>query len=222
MQKLFGTQRAITIVVVSLVFAVAFPAYFSMMGSMVDVGASSSAGASGKWQVNFTTDVSTIDDSVLLSDGETHDSVYTLDRADLPEGQMIAYVNISIGCNDNDDPGPGFSDNVQADMDVSGVEGDFADDSGSGTCNGASVVAFDYAATAGWSGTSYVVDDVSKADIQDKWNDNGTGDGEWLCQVTLEVNSPPGIGGFVDNDEDVTITWTVTTYKLEITAAPEE
>ena len=37
MQKLFGTQRAITIVVISLLFAIAFPAYFSVMGGMVEV-----------------------------------------------------------------------------------------------------------------------------------------------------------------------------------------
>ena len=57
---------------------------------------------------------------------------------------------------------------------------------------------------------------MSRNDILAKWNDGGNGTGEWLCSVTLDVNTPPP--GFLDNGEDVTVTWTVTTYTVEITA----
>jgi hypothetical protein len=63
---------------------------------------------------------------------------------------------------------------------------------------------------------------VSRNDILSKWDDGGNGTGEWLCSVTLEVNSTPGLGGFIDNDEEVTVTWTVTTYTVEITAMADE
>ena len=85
MQKLFGTQRAITMVVVSLMFAIAFPAYFSVMGGMVEVMDGGSSGASGNWQVNFTTTVSDISDSAMLSDDETHEWTYELSLIHISE-----------------------------------------------------------------------------------------------------------------------------------------
>lgn len=223
MQKLFGTQRAITMVVISLMFAIAFPAYFSVMGGMVEVMDGGSSGASGNWQVNFTTTVSEISDSAMLSDGETLESAYELDRSNLGDDEMIAFVNITVSCNDNDDPGPGFSDSVDAEMDVSGVEGGFEDDAGSGNCNG-DAVSFSYIVTPEWSGAPYMVGDVSKNNILAKWNDGGNGTGEWLCSVTLDVNSPgPGpVGDIVDDSEEVTVTWTVTTYTVEITAMTDQ
>jgi len=221
MQKLFGTQRAITMVVVSLMFAIAFPAYFSVMGGMVEVMDGGSSGASGNWQVNFTTTVSDISDSAVLSDGETHEWTYELDRSNLGDDEMIAFVNITVSCNDNDD-GPIFTDSVDAEMDMSGVEGGFEDDAGSGNCNG-DAVDFSYVVTPEWSGAPYMVEDVSRNDILAKWNDGGNGTGEWLCSVTLEVNSNPLLGPLLaDDDEEVTVTWTVTTYTVEITAMANE
>ncbi len=222
MQKLFGTQRAITMVVVSLMFAIAFPAYFSVMGGMVEVMDGGSSGAAGNWQVNFTTTVSEISDSAMLSDGETLESAYELDRSNLGDDEMIAFVNITVSCNDNDEPGPTSTDSVDAEVDVSGVEGGFEDDAGSGNCNG-DAVSFSYIVTPEWSGAPYMVGDVSKNDILAKWNDGGNGTGEWLCSVTLQVNNPPGpVGNIIDNGEDVTVTWTVTTYTVEITAMADE
>ena len=216
MQKLFGTQRAITMVVVSLMFAIAFPAYFSVMGGMVEVMDGGSSGASGNWQVNFTTTVSEISDSAMLSDGETNEWTYELDRTNLGDDEMIAFGNITVSCNDNDD-GPIFTDSGDAEMDMSGVEGGFEDDAGSGNCNG-DAVDFSYAVTPEWSGAPYMVEDVSRNDILAKWNDGGNGTGEWLCSVTLEVNSNPLLPVLSDTDEEVTVTWTVTTYTVEITA----
>ena len=221
MQKLFGTQRAITMVVISLMFAIAFPAYFSVMGGMVEVMDGGSSGAPGKWQVNFTATVSDISDSTMLSDGETNEWTYELDRSNLGDDEMIAFVNITVSCNDNDDPGPGFSDSVDAETDVSGVEGGFEDYESPGNCNG-DAVSFSYIVTPEWSGAPYMVGDVSRNDILAKWNDGGNGTGEWLCSVTLDVNSPGPFGDIVDDSEEVTVTWTVTTYTVEITAMTDQ
>jgi len=41
--------------------------------------------------------------------------------------------------------------------------------------------------------------------------------------VTLQVNNPPTpLGELLDDDEEVTVTWTVTTYTVEITAMANE
>jgi hypothetical protein len=157
----------------------------------------------------------------MLSDGETNEWTYELDRSNLGDDEMIAFVNITVSCNDNDDPPGPFTDSVNAETDVSGVEGGFEDDAGSGNCNG-DAVDFSYVVTPEWSGTPYIVEDVSRNDILAKWDDGGNGIGEWLCSVTLEVNNPGPAGGFIDNDEEVTVTWTVTTYTVEITAMANE
>jgi len=55
-------------------------------------------------------------------------------------------------------------------------------------------------------------------DIRAQWSDNGSGLGDWSTTVEMEINTPgPGpTVGIVDDSEDVTITWKVTTFELEI------
>ncbi|MDP7312130.1 MAG: hypothetical protein QF831_01690, partial [Candidatus Thalassarchaeaceae archaeon] len=77
--------------------------------------------------------------------------------------------------------------------------------------------------TPDWDGSSYIADDVSKNDIEAQWTDGGNGTGEWLTSVTLDVNSLGGpLGGIVDSDEDVTVSWRAALYTLDITAVAEE
>jgi len=218
-EKLFSSQRAITILVISVVFAITFPAYFSFMASNSgDLGGASSS-AKGKWQVDFIQDNITSDETMNLGDGEQGDYFFELDSGDM----MIGFVEITVSCNDNDDPGPGFTDNVDVSTDFSGVEGTPDDETGTGSCNG-DAVTFTIEMTPEWDGSSYIADGVSKNDIEAKWNDGGNGTGEWLTSVTLEVDNYPApiVGGIVDSDEDVTVSWRVAVYSLEITAVAEE
>jgi hypothetical protein len=55
--------------------------------------------------------------------------------------------------------------------------------------------------------------------------DGGNGTGEWLTSVTMNVNTELIVGGLNpigDEDEDVTVSWRVAVYSLEITAVAEE
>ena len=219
LEKLFTSQRAITILVISVVFAITFPAYFSFMASNSDDLGGASSGAKGKWQVDFIQDNITSDETMNLDDGEQGDYFFELDSGEM----MIGFVEITVSCNDNDDPGPGFTDNVDVTTDFSGVEGTPDDESGSGSCNG-DAVTFTIQITPEWDGSSYIADGVSKNDIEAQWNDGGNGTGEWLTSVTLEVDNYPGpiVGGIVDSDEDVTVSWRVAVYSLEITAVAED
>ena len=219
-EKMFGSQRAITIWVVSIVFAIVFPAYFSYMASSSDAMGGAAAGAKGKWQVNFIQDNLTSDETMNLADGEQGDFFFDLDSGDM----MIGYVEITVSCNDNDAPGPGPGvDAVAVQTDFSEVEGTPDDESGSGSCNG-DAVSFTIQITPDWDGSSYITEGVSKNDIEAKWNDGGNGSGEWLTSVTMDVNSPGPeiITGFVDSDEDVTVSWRAALYSLDITAVAEE
>jgi len=219
-EKLFSSQRAITILVISVVFAITFPAYFSFMASNSgDLGGASSS-AKGKWQVDFIQDNITSDETMNLGDGEQGDYFFELDSGDM----MIGFVEITVSCNDNDDQGPGTNDDVDVTTDFSGVEGTPDDESGSGSCFG-DAVTFTIEITPEWDGSPYIADGVSKNDIEAQWNDGGNGTGEWLTSVTMNVNTEPLVGGINpigDEDEDVTVSWRVAVYSLEIKAVAEE
>jgi hypothetical protein len=217
-EKLFGSQRAITILVISVVFAIVFPAYFSFMASNSDDLGGASSGAKGKWQVDFIQDNITSDETMNLGDGEQGDYFFELDSGDM----MIGFVEITVSCNDNDDTGPGTNDDVDVSTDFSGVEGTPDDESGSGSCNG-DTVSFTIGITPEWDGSSYIADGVSKNDIEAQWTDGGNGTGEWLTSVVMNVNTEPiPVNPFADEDEDVTVSWRVAVYSLEITAVAEE
>jgi len=220
LEKLFGSQRAITILVVSVVFAIVFPAYFSYMATNSDAIGGGSSGAKGMWQVDFIQDNITSDETMNLGDGEQGDYFFELDAGDM----MIGFVEITVSCNDNDDTGPGTNDDVDVSTDFSGVEGTPDDESGSGSCFG-DAVSFTIQITPDWDGSSYIADGVSKNDIEAKWNDGGNGTGEWLTSVTMNVNTEPFVGEINpigDEDEDVTVSWRAAVYSLEITAVAED
>ncbi len=216
-EKMFGSQRAITIWVISVIFAIVFPAYFSVMANSADGSGGDASGAKGQWQVNFIQDNLTSEETMNLADGEQGDYFFDLDSGDM----MIGYVEITVSCNDNDDPGPGWTDSVDVTTDFSEVEGTPDDESGSGSCNG-DAVSFTIQITPDWDGASYIADGVSKNDIEAQWTDGGNGTGEWLTSVTLDVSSAPIFGGIVDSDEDVTVSWRAVLYTLDITAVAEE
>ncbi|HJM86736.1 MAG TPA: hypothetical protein QF433_00815, partial [Candidatus Thalassarchaeaceae archaeon] len=174
----------------------------------------------GQWQVNFIQDNLTSEETMNLGDGEQGDFFFDLDSGDM----MIGYVEITVICNDNDEPGPGGTDSVDVQTDFSGVEGTPDDESSSGSCNG-DAASFTIQITPGWDGSSYIADGVSKNDIEAQWTDGGNGTGEWLTSVTLNVETvgPPNpFTNALDSDEDVTVSWRAVLYTLDITAVAEE
>ena len=71
----------------------------------------------------------------------------------------------------------------------------------------------------------------TKGEIQNMWNDNGDGRGEYRCQITLETRtgSSPGpspgpgpIGQITSNSEDgedITVSWKV--FAVDVTINPD-
>lgn len=218
-QDLVDSPRKVKTLVGTIAFLVIFPVYFAVMPSLI--GDSVSGGfssGSGTWSVAFEEDLVTLSETVSLEDGETHESFFEVLESE-DEGR-IGFVQIDVSCNDNDDPGPGFTDSADGVSDVSGVSGEFSDQSASGDCGGGSPgFTMRWDVTPNYSGEGYEVDGVSVNDIENQWSDNGTGIGEWLVTITAEISSPPGpiIGDIVDSDEDFDITWTVVYYNLVIT-----
>ena len=195
-----------------------------VMAGGMDTASGNSSGAKGEWEVSFTESTLTFEETASLSDGETLDSFYELADDMLDEGQQVAFVNVTVQCNDNDEAGaPTTRDAVDATLDPSGAEGEFSEQSDGGICNGGDPAAsFSYEIAANYSATTYIVSGVSKQSILDGWDDQGQARGEWLCSVTMDVNSAPGVGPFIDSDEDVTVSWSVTVFTVEVSAVAGE
>lgn len=213
LESLVDTPRKQAMLGISIAFMIVFPLYFQVMPSLIDddlMASGSDGGARGGWVVSFNEVPINLEESVNLGDGDSHDSFF-----DVESELMIAYIEVSVSCTDNDDPGPGFSDSVDGESDVSDVNGEFSEQSDSGTCNGGGGgFTMHWDVTTNYSGESHEIEDMSEADIREMWTDGGFGRGTWALTITADISSPPIIGGAVDSDEDYDITWTAMTYEV--------
>jgi len=147
----------------------------------------------------------------VLGDGDTHDTYF-----DVTTELDIGYIELDVDCNDNDDPGPGFTDSADGSSDVSGAEGEFEDQEASGPCSGGdSGFTMRWDVTHNYTGQNITVEDMSEGELRSLWNDGGFGEGTWAATITAEINALPGpVGSIVDSDEEYDITWTAMTYEL--------
>ena len=166
--------------------------------------------------VSFAETETEYSEDLILGDGDSEDTLYLVE---VEEFHNIAKVEISLACQDNDDPGPGFNDRVSASTDLSSITGmpdDQSDESACGGGGGGATISFLWNFVDNYEGLEYVAEDLSMNDIRAQWSDNGSGRGDWSTTVGMEINAFPVVGGAVDDSEEVTITWKVTTFELEI------
>ena len=221
-QDLFDTPRKIGIFSGSVAFLILFPAYFAWMPLVEDGMISGGSGASGNWEVGFAETPIVLQETQVLGDGDTHDTFF-----DVASEMSIGYIELDIDCNDNDDPGPGFTDGADGVSDLSGVEGhssgDIEDQSGNGMCSGGdSGFTLRWDVTANYSGANFTASGLSESEIRETWNDGGLGRGTWAATITADISSPPSpLGSIVDSDEEYEITWTAMTYELVLQPAEE-
>ena len=212
-EDIVNTPRKMKILGISVAFMLAFPLYFQLMPSLLDddmIGGGSS-GPSGDWEVGFAETPIIMQESQMLGDGDTHDTFF-----DVMSELNIGYVELNVECNDNDDPGPGFTDSAEGNSDVSQVEGVFEDLHDDGPCSGGdSGFTLRWDVTQNYTGANYTATEMSESELRNMWVDGGMGRGTWAATITAEINSPPSpLGSIVDSDEEYDITWTVMTYEL--------
>lgn len=195
---------------------IAFPSYFAVMPSLIDddmVGGAN--GIKGEWMISFEETIETLSETINLADEESYDTFF-----DVVSEINIGYVELSISCMDNDDPGPGFTDGMDVISDVSSVEqGDFEDQSEQGSCNGGnSGITMRWDVTSNYTGDNITQSETTEQEIRNQWTDNGFGRGTWAATITADISSPPApiIGDIVDSDEDYEIIWTVISYTVII------
>ena len=213
---LFMTNAAFIVV-----FMLVFPGYFAYTAGGDDSELVDPLSKSGSWMVSFTETETEFSEDMTLGDGDSQENLYFVEAE---EFHNIAKVEISLSCQDNDDPVPGFNDRVSASTDLSSITGMPDDQSDESACSGGgggAAINFIWNFVDNYDGLEYMVENISMNDIRAQWSDNGSGRGNWSATVGMEINAFPVVGGAVDNSEDVTITWKVTTFELEIASHSE-
>ena len=218
---MLDSPRKIGMLAGSLVFMLLFPLYFAWMPLADESLVSGGSGGQGEWLVSFNESEVIFEESAVLEDGDTHITEFIVGIEDLEEME-IGFVELEVQCNDNDDPGPGFSDSVEGVSDLMDVEGhdsgNIQDQSAEGECmggNGGFTMRWDV--TPNYTGESFSITSSQKT-ISETWNDGGFGIGIWSATLTAEVNSAPVVGQIVDSDEGFDIIWRMVTYEVIIEA----
>ena len=198
-------------------FMLIFPGYFAYTADGDDSELVDPLSKSGSWMVSFTETETEYSEDMTLGDGDSEETLYLVE---VGEFHNIAKVEISLDCQDNDDFGPGSNDQVSASTDLSSITGLPDDQSEESACGGGGgggvAINFVWDFVDNYDGLEYMAEDLSMNDIRAQWSDNGSGRGNWSATVGMEINAFPVVGGAVDDSEDVTITWKVTTFELEI------
>ena len=218
-QDLVDTPQKVKTLAGAVAFLVAFPIYFAAMPALVDdeiVGGGSS-GLSGSLLVSFEESEITQEESVVLGDGESHDTFFDLL---VEEGLNIGYVEFEVSCFDNDDPGPGFTDSVEGTSDLSDLEG-IDDQTSDGACSGGGGGGFTmrWDVTENYTGVEYTEEEENEGEIRERWCDGGKGRGAWAATITASIEAAPIAGGIIDSDEDFDITWTAVTFTVIVESA---
>ena len=154
---------------------------------------------------------------MTLGDGENYDTFFVFES--IETGLSIGFVELQISCFDNDDPGPGFTDTVDGESDLSDLEG-IEDQTAAGACSGGGGGGFTirWDVTENYTGADYTEDEMSESEIREIWSDNGKGRGTWAATITATIEAAPVAGGFIDDDEEYEISWTAVYFDLAIEA----
>lgn len=218
-QDLIDTPRKVKTLAGTVVFLLAFPIYFEAMPSLIDedISGGGTSGLTGTLLVSFEEFETTSSESVTLGDGENYDTFFVFES--IETGLSIGFVELQISCFDNDDPGPGFTDTVDGESDLSDLEG-IEDQAADGACSGGGGGGFTirWDVTENYTGADYTEDEMSESEIREIWSDNGKGRGTWAATITATIEAAPVAGGFIDDDEEYEISWTAVYFDLAIEA----
>ncbi|MDP6661821.1 MAG: hypothetical protein QF760_01190 [Candidatus Thalassarchaeaceae archaeon] len=214
-QDLVDTPQKVKTLAGTVAFLVLFPVYFAAMPSLIneDLVGGGSSGLVGTLNVSFEESEISLTETVVLGDGESHDSFFDL-MADTEV--VVGYVELAVSCFDNDDPGPGFTDSVEGSSDLSDLDG-LEDQTAEGQCSGGEggfTIRWDL--TENYTGEEYTEENESESEILERWKDGGLGRGTWAATITADISSAPVVGQIIDSDEEFDITWTAVTFTVVI------
>ncbi|MEC7042473.1 MAG: hypothetical protein VXW89_04105 [Candidatus Thermoplasmatota archaeon] len=213
----FKDRRSQVMLGLSVFFMFLFPIYFAMVPGLVGLDDSSSAsGPSGLWTVSFTEETLTQSETTdALSDGDTHEDTFVITEEMIGDNKNLASVTMTIQCQDQGAVGPGQNNGVDASSDVSGVGGELEDQTDGGNCGNGNAASMTWVLIDGYDGADYEADGT-ESDIRSRWMDSDDGRGDWIVELTADVQND--LTGFfvASDDQTYDITWTATIFEVSM------
>ena len=213
----FKDRRSQVMLGLSVFFMFLFPIYFAMVPGLVGLDDSSSAsGPSGLWTVSFTEETLTQSETTdALSDGDTHEDTFVITEEMIGDNKNLASVTMTIQCQDQGAVGPGQNNGVDASSDVSGVGGELEDQTDGGNCGNGNAASMTWVLIDGYDGADYEADGT-ESDIRSQWMDSDDGRGDWIVELTADVQND--LTGFfvASDDQTYDITWTATIFEVSM------
>ncbi len=166
---------------------------------------------------DWTIEVSVFDQTETVSEELSANQMIetSIDLA-LAEQEYLQSVSIIIQCSDEDEPGEGFSDEINARTDLSSVDGMPADKDESGSCLEGTeddlVLTWTFLEV---SSVELNQSDKTQSEVLQLFESGKTGMGTWNAEVELQVVTAGGITA-IDNGEQVTVTWLISTFEIDL------
>ena len=166
---------------------------------------------------DWTIEVSVFDQTETVSEELSANQMIetSIDLA-LAEQEYLQSVSIIIQCSDEDEPGEGFSDEINARTYLSAVDGMPAEKDESGSC--LEGTEDDLVLTWTFLDPSSVElnqTDKTQSEVLQMFESGKTGTGTWNAEIELQVVTAGGITA-IDNGEQVTVTWTISTFEIDL------
>ncbi len=225
----FQDQAFVTNLVVIVVFAAMFPAYFGYVSSNTDTIDPSGYGPVGAFNVSFTESPLHSQEEVLWADdGESDEFTFSFpEEMEVPDGSELGYVLITLTYAESDEGGswPDQCDDVDGALDISLA--DTSEDGHTLAVSGTDCGSYTMMAllTDNYTGANYSADNISRGEIIEMWQDNGKGHGDYSVTITVSTNtgSTPGPSPLLasnnEDGEEVNVKFEVFAYEILVEAA---
>lgn len=166
---------------------------------------------------DWTIEVSVFDQTETVSEElSANQMIETSFDLALSEQEYLQSVSITIQCSDEDEPGEAFSDEINARTDLSAVGGMPAEKDESGSC--LEGTEDDLVLTWTFLDPSSVElnqTDKTQSEVLQLFDAGKTGTGTWNAEIELQVVTAGGITA-IDNGEQVTVTWRISTFEIDL------
>ncbi len=164
------------------------------------------------WQIVFNETIITQTDSVVVADGDSEIRTFTIDESLLDEGYRVGSFRMTITYGETsgipgDPPDSVYATVLQTDMDAQWSDGN---NTLSGSSNDASQIDLSLMAYPNYDGQTVNTSGYNEIQVLEDWELNGYGLGEIQVEISVETQSLPFT---TDNEEEVTITLEIITFK---------
>ena len=164
------------------------------------------------WQVSFNESIITKTDSVIVADGDSEIILFDIQLSELDEGYRVGLFRIAVTYGETSNIPGDPPDSVFATVIQNDIVAQWDDDNNtlSDSSNDGSQIDLNLLAYPDYDGVALNVSGYNEIQVLDSWVLNGHGLGEIEIEVGVETAAWPGTQ---DNNEEVTVTLEIVTFK---------